>query len=135
MEPNSSEILRPIPKVRFSETPGSSESMKKYNISDEYGAPVGEVSLLYYSRRKEIEIGMVEIPEEGLRNQGYGLAIYEGIGHLASPDGLKYRLVSSGQPSENSDRVWESLVKRGLAIKEESGRYVMLESEVEQEEA
>lgn len=131
MEMTQNEPPRPIPAISLIEAPGSSYTLRKYDVHNENGSQIGEVSFLYYPKRREIEIGMVEIPDIESRNKGYGVAIYEGISHLSSPDGVNYKLVSSGQMSEDSLKVWESLVRRGLAVQEDSGRYIMLQTDSE----
>lgn len=132
MESQASEAPISIPKVNFEKSPNGAETSPKYSISDQEGQRIGDLMLMYYPRRREVEIGDISVEENDeagneLRRRGYGLAVYMGIPGLSTPDGNRYTFVSSGQISDNAIRVWESLVRRGLAVQEDSGRYKMID--------
>lgn len=125
MEPNPDRPI-PLPQVTFEERPMSLKDDRSFNVLNQAGDRIGDVSLAYESRRGTYEIRNVSvIPKQ--RGQGYGKAIHIAAGARNLHDGKKYILVSSGDLSQGSIGVWESLVRDGLARKVGEFRYEMIE--------
>ncbi len=95
-----------------------------YNkILNSAGEEIGKVDYQLQHKDKKIIIQSIEIKDQG---KGYGKAVYKSV-QDRYPD---YRLVSSDQMTHKTNseqelpdavRLWESLVKSGLAEKTEDG--------------
>lgn len=128
MEPSSPEIQsKNLPEVTIESEKKGNNLLEKFVVKDVSGSEIGELTLMFYPRRKEMEIGWVSVADEK-KGVGFGQAIYSKAAGLSAPDGEHYKLVSSGQMSDEAIKTWGRLVERGLAVKTESGRFEMLDA-------
>lgn len=91
---------------------------------------MGGLDLLCKPDESHVEIDMVYL-EKHWRDRGYETALYGKIPGLKLPDGSTVlesglKFVSPSALDDDTERVWVSLVKGGLARVRENGRYEFL---------
>jgi len=126
MEPNPDRSPSILPQVRFQEIPLDLNDDKLFTVVDQNGERVGRISLIYEPRKSTFEIGSVSVVPTR-RNEGYGKSIHLAAGAMNVHEGQLYKFVSSGELSQGSIGVWESLVRDGLAIRVGEFKYEMID--------
>jgi hypothetical protein len=103
-------------------TSGDLRGQTAYSISNKEGVPVGKL------RVEDVGNGKSEIKGSGVRVQGegYGKQLYEETIQSEAEKGKIVVSDQNGVTSPEATHVWESLVRRGLAIKLENGTYESL---------
>jgi len=125
-EENKKVLINPLEVFPSKQTPIFASEVVDVNT----GESVGAVEFQLNNLTREIIIQSVLLIK---KRQGYGEALYKCI-QFTYPS---YRLISSDQmnarSSENQEKsnakyLWEKLVRKGIAEKDETGRFKMIKS-------